>query len=53
MMRNNCLDGPFFSGEMEGKHSLCSPVFYTILPSDILKALKKLRNKNSIYSVPN
>lgn len=49
MMRNSCLDSPFFSGEMEGKLSLCSPVFYTALPSDILKAVKKLRNKKVLF----
>lgn len=49
-MRNSCLDSPFFSGEMEGKLSLCSPVFYTALPSDILKAVKKLRNKKVLFT---
>ena len=50
MMKNNCLDSPFFSGETEGKLSLCSPVFNTALPSDILKAAKKLRNKKVLFN---
>lgn len=47
-MTKNCLDGPLFTGEKEGKLSLWSD-FYTALPSDILKAVKKLRNKKFLF----
>lgn len=48
MMRKNCLDSPFCFGENKGKLSLRSD-FYTALPNDILKAVKKLKNKKVLF----